>query len=370
MKKKRLKEFVIKEMKKTIIQFILAFCIVGINYANEADAQTDLNHKIYLNVQDESLAKVLKQIEKQVRLSFVFSSKLIQSNQKVNATFVDKPLSFVLDNLLTPRQLSFEVVDNMIILKRLEGTKTSFIETLPNEKFSLVKGSATFIVSGTITDEAGEALVGATVALEGSGKGTFTDENGYYSLTLEDTEKNGKLSFSFVGYETQIVDIQNKTLINISLKDAGTLSEVVIVGYGSQKRSDVTGSVAKFKNENLAELPVSRLDQALQGKMAGVQIQNTSGESGTDPKVVIRGVSSINAGSSPLVVVDGHPVPDGLAFVNMGDVESVEVLKDAASAAIYGSRGSSGVILITTKTGKAEKPKYNLKVSNGFKEPY
>lgn len=370
MKKKRLKEFVIKEMKKTIIQFMLAFCIVGINYANEADAQTDLNHKIYLNVQDESLAKVLKQIEKQVRLSFVFSSKLIQSNQKVNATFVDKSLSFVLDNLLTPRQLSFEVVDNMIILKRLEGTKTSFIETLPNEKFSLVKGAATFIVSGTITDEAGEALVGATVALEGSGKGTFSDENGYYSLTLDDAEKNGKLSFSFVGYETQIVDIQNKTLINISLKDAGTLSEVVIVGYGSQKRSDVTGSVAKFKNENLAELPVSRLDQALQGKMAGVQIQNTSGESGTDPKVVIRGVSSINAGSSPLVVVDGHPVPDGLAFVNMGDVESVEVLKDAASAAIYGSRGSSGVILITTKTGKAEKPKYNLKVSNGFKEPY
>ena len=215
MKKKRLKEFVIKEMKKTIIQFILAFCIVGINYANEADAQTDLNHKIYLNVQDESLAKVLKQIEKQVKLSFVFSSKLIQSNQKVNATFVDKPLSFVLDNLLTPRQLSFEVVDNMIILKRLEGTKTSFIETLPNEKFSLVKGAATFIVSGTITDEAGEALVGATVALEGSGKGTFTDENGYYSLTLDDAEKNGKLSFSFVGYETQIVDIQNKTLILI-----------------------------------------------------------------------------------------------------------------------------------------------------------
>lgn len=370
MKKKKLILSIINEMKSTFIQIIFAFCFVSITYAHVADAQTDLSYKVNLSVQDESLIKVLKLIEKQAKISFAFSSKLIQSNQKVNATFIDKPLSMVLDNLLTPRQLSFELLENIIVLKRLEKAKIPTIESLPREHINLVKSIVPFTVTGTVTDENGEALVGATVALEGTNKGAFTDENGAYSITLDDTEKNGKLIFSFVGFETQVVEILNKTLINISLKDAGTLNEVVIVGYGSQKRSDVTGSVAKFKNENLAELPVSRLDQALQGRMAGVQIQNTSGESGTDPKVIIRGVSSINAGSSPLVVVDGHPVPDGLAFVNMGDVESVEVLKDAASAAIYGSRGSSGVILITTKTGKAEKPKYNLKVSNGFKEPY
>jgi len=136
------------------------------------------------------------------------------------------------------------------------------------------------------------------------------------------------------------------------------------------KKSSVTGAVSKYKNERLDESPVSRLDQALQGKIAGVQVSNLSSEAGSDPKVQVRGVSSINAGQSPLVVVDGHPVPDGLAFVNMSDVESVEVLKDAASAAIYGSRGASGVILITTKSGKAERAKYTLKTSYGLKNPY
>jgi TonB-linked SusC/RagA family outer membrane protein len=148
------------------------------------------------------------------------------------------------------------------------------------------------------------------------------------------------------------------------------MNEVVVIGYGTQKKSHLTGAISKYKNEKLDETPVSRLDQALQGKIAGVQIQNLSSEAGSDPKIRIRGTSSINAGADPLVVVDGHPVPDGLAFVNMADVESVEVLKDAASAAIYGSRGASGVIIITTKSGKADKPKYSVKFSTGAKTQY
>ncbi|MEI8054370.1 MAG: SusC/RagA family TonB-linked outer membrane protein, partial [Bacteroidota bacterium] len=130
------------------------------------------------------------------------------------------------------------------------------------------------------------------------------------------------------------------------------------------------GAISKFKDDKLDEAPVSRLDQALQGKIAGVQVENVSSEAGAPPKVTVRGISSVYAGASPLVVVDGQPVPDGLAFVNMSDVESVEVLKDAASAAIYGSRGASGVILITTKSGKSEKPKYVLKYSIGAKQDY
>ena len=152
--------------------------------------------------------------------------------------------------------------------------------------------------------------------------------------------------------------------------EATTESEVVVVGYGTQKKSTITGAVSKYKNEKLSETPSSRLDQALQGKIAGVQVQNVSPEAGADPKVRIRGSSSVNAGASPLVVVDGHPVPDGLAFVNMADVESVEVLKDAASAAIYGSRGASGVIIITTKSGKSDKPKFGVKFSSGVKDAY
>jgi TonB-dependent starch-binding outer membrane protein SusC len=154
------------------------------------------------------------------------------------------------------------------------------------------------------------------------------------------------------------------------ISDAQTQAEVVVIGYGAVKKSSLTGSVSKYKNEKLDQTPVTRLDQALQGKIAGVQVQNISSEAGADPKVQVRGVASINAGQSPLVVVDGHPVPDGLAFVNMSDIESVEVLKDAASAAIYGSRGASGVIIITTKTGKSQKPKYTFKTSLGTKSPY
>lgn len=147
-------------------------------------------------------------------------------------------------------------------------------------------------------------------------------------------------------------------------------AEVVVIGYGTQRRSDVTGSISKFKNDKLDESPVSRLDQALQGKIAGLQVQNITSEAGADPKINIRGVSSIYAGAEPLVVVDGQPIPDGLSFVNMADVESVEILKDAASAAIYGSRGASGVILITTKSGKADKVKYTFKYSMGTKQPF
>jgi TonB-dependent SusC/RagA subfamily outer membrane receptor len=144
----------------------------------------------------------------------------------------------------------------------------------------------------------------------------------------------------------------------------------VVVGYGTQRKSHLTGAISKYKNDRIDESPVSRLDQALQGKIAGVQIQNLSSEAGSTPKIRVRGISSINAGADPLVVVDGQPVPDGLAFVNMADVESVEVLKDAASSAIYGSRGASGVIIVTTKTGRAEKTKYNVKISSGVKTPY
>jgi TonB-linked SusC/RagA family outer membrane protein len=181
------------------------------------------------------------------------------------------------------------------------------------------------------------------------------------------------MRFSFIGFEPQIVVVGKNKTIDITLKEsASALDEVVVVGYGTQKRSSVTGSVAKYKNEKLDEIAVSNLDQALQGKMAGVQVQNTSSEAGSATQIQIRGISSINAGAGPLIVVDGQPLPpsDSMSSLNMADVESVDVLKDAASAAIYGSRGANGVILITTKSGKADKVRYNFKYASGFKQAY
>lgn len=240
--------------------------------------------------------------------------------------------------------------------------------------FMLLVCSAAFAQKKTITGKVinattNDPLQGVNILAEKQKGGVTTKEDGTYSITVEN--KTTSLVFSFVGFTSQTVVIGDKTTINVNLAvSTAAGDEAIVIGYGTQKKSHLTGAVSKYKNEKLDETPVSRLDQALQGKIAGVQIQNITSEAGADPKIRVRGVSSINAGANPLVVVDGHPVPDGLAFVNMADVESVEVLKDAASSAIYGSRGASGVIIVTTKSGKADKPKYSLKFSTGSKAAY
>ena len=225
-------------------------------------------------------------------------------------------------------------------------------------------------ISGKVTGQAGnDPLLGVNILANNQKGGTASKQDGTYSITVD--SKTTTLIFSFVGYTTQTVVIGEKNIIDVVLAPAiATGEEVVVIGYGTQKKSSVTGAVAKYTNDRLEETPNSRLDQALQGKIAGVRVQNISSEAGADPKVQVRGISSVSAGAEPLVVVDGHPLYEGLSFVNMADVASVEVLKDAASAAIYGSRGANGVIIVTTKSGQANKTKYSVKFSTGVKEAY
>lgn len=249
-------------------------------------------------------------------------------------------------------------------MKKLQGLLLMLLVTC-----SVAMAQKKVITGKVLNQSTSEPLQGVNILADKQRGGASTKDDGAYSITVEPGSTS--LIFSFVGFTTQTIVIGDKTTIDVSLEPiAASMDEVVVIGYGTQRKSHLTGAVSKYKNDKLDETPVSRLDQALQGKIAGVQIQNVSSEAGSDPKIRIRGTSSINAGADPLVVVDGHPVPDGLSFVNMADVESVEVLKDAASAAIYGSRGASGVILITTKSGKAEKTKYSFKFSTGVKEAY
>lgn len=224
-------------------------------------------------------------------------------------------------------------------------------------------------VTGKVIDSAtGEPLSSVSVLSDKKGSAVFTASDGSFRISVDN--KTSLLIFSSVGYATQTIAINGTTINARLIKTSAALDEVIVIGYGTQKKSSLTGAVSKYKNDKLDEAPVSRLDQALQGKIAGVQIQNISSEAGSDPKIRVRGLSSINAGASPLVVIDGHPVQDGLSFINPADVESVEVLKDAASAAIYGSRGASGVIIVTTKSGKADRTRYNFKTSTGYKTAY
>ncbi len=224
-------------------------------------------------------------------------------------------------------------------------------------------------VTGTILDEEKLPLIGVSVSVKGTATGTITDIDGHYSINVPGS--NSVLQFSFVGYMTQAITVGSQSTINFTMKeDLQNLEEVVVVGYGVQKKSHLTGSITKVKTDGLEDIPVSRVDQALQGRVAGVQIQNTTSEVGEAPIIRVRGMGSISAGSEPLVIIDGFPVDGGLGVVNASDIESIEVLKDAASAAIYGSRAAAGVIIITTKSGDIKKPKYTAKASFGTKDAY
>jgi TonB-linked SusC/RagA family outer membrane protein len=223
-------------------------------------------------------------------------------------------------------------------------------------------------VTGKITDQNGELMLGVSIVLKGTTIGVVSNLDGTYSINVPD--ENAILAFSYIGYVTQEITVGNQSVIDVNLsEDVQKLDEVIIVAYGTQKKSHLTGSVATVKADKLNEVPVSRVDQALQGKMAGVQVLNQNPEAGAAPKIRVRGMGSISASTDPLIVVDGFPVPEGLSMVSMGDVESIEVLKDASSAALYGSRAAGGVILVTTKSGNVAKPIYNFKMFAGARTP-
>lgn len=217
------------------------------------------------------------------------------------------------------------------------------------------KNIVAVLVEGTVTSaEDNEPLIGVTVSVKGTPTGTVTDFDGRYTLNVEE---GAVLVFSYTGYQTQEIEVKGNSQIDVAMKnDDAILDEVVVVGYGTRKKSLVTGAIAQIEGEDIAAIQANRVDDALAGKLAGVLIQNQDGAPGADPKIQIRAASSISGDSNPLIVVDGYPISGSLATVNPNDIESLEVLKDAASAAIYGSRGANGVILVTTKKGKSGKP--------------
>ncbi|MGB5821943.1 MAG: TonB-dependent receptor [Saonia sp.] len=214
-----------------------------------------------------------------------------------------------------------------------------------------------YVLSGAITDENNVPVPGATVVVADTNRGTVADFDGNYSIEVSNGDV---LEFSSLGFASQSITIDGQETLNVILtEDSALLDEVVVVGYGNRKRSQLTGAVAKVEGGEIAAIQANRVDEALAGKLSGVLIQNQDGAPGADPKIQIRAASSINGNSDPLIVVDGYPISGSLATVNPNDIESLEVLKDAASAAIYGSRGANGVILVTTKKGKQGKVSFS-----------
>jgi len=229
----------------------------------------------------------------------------------------------------------------------------------------------TYELSGTVTSTENKIPIpGASVLIKGTSNGTVTDFDGKYTITVKSGDK---LQFSYIGYAEQTVTITNQKTLDITLEeDSEALDEIVVVGYGTRKKSHNTGAIAQVKGGDIAAIQATRVDEALAGKLSGVLIQNQNPEPGASPKIQIRAASSLSGDSSPLIIVDGYQISGDLATVNPNDIESLEVLKDASSAAIYGSSGANGVILVTTKKGKSGKPQYSynsyISISNKYRK--
>jgi TonB-dependent starch-binding outer membrane protein SusC len=311
-----------------IMKLTVLLLLVGVL---QVSATVNGQMKVSLSLSQVEIGKVLSHIEKQTNYRFLYNTALKGIQQKISIDVHDAGIDEVLRNILTGTDLTYKALENNLIVI------LSASQQLPSD----------LQVTGKITGENGEPLPAVSVTLVGTDRGTATDASGDFTITVP---TGGTLRITYVGYVTQEIKIGNEAQINIRLlPSANQLNEVVVVGYGTQKKIDVTGSVAHVKGDELSKQPVLTATQALQGKVAGVQI-TSSGQPGSMPQVIIRGAGSILGGANPLYVVDGIWTDD-ITNINSADILSVDILKDASSSSIYGVRGANGVILITTRQG-------------------
>lgn len=347
-------------MKFSALHLILVILLSGVAVASPENSfgQTVLDEVITIQAEDQKVKAILAQIERSVETKFAYNPQSIPINAKVSLSLENEKLSNVLDRLLSPLHVRYEVSGDYIILSRHPafGGRASREET----RFA-------FPVTGRVTDESGDPLPGVNVLIKGTTIGTTTDAGGRYAIDVPD--QDAVLVFSFIGYVTQEVVVGNQTMIDLTLAaDVKALEEVVVVGYGTVKKSDLTGAVASINSDAIARTNPVQAARALQGQVAGVNVNKINSRPGSDYTIDIRGIHSISYSSEPLVVIDG--VMGGrLSSLNPSDIETIDVLKDASATAIYGARGANGVILVTTKKGRAERTRVTYDAYVGMKIP-
>jgi TonB-linked SusC/RagA family outer membrane protein len=371
-----------KIMKVTLSQLIIAIMLTGMSYSKTTKAQEVLEKKITATFSNIPLGDALKAIQKNNHVKFIYNQNLVDNNLHFSSDFKDENLKKVLDKFKASYGISYEVLNNSIILQLPSRPKV----------MENVVGSAPVSVTivGQVTDEKGETIPGVSVTLKGSTIGTVTDKNGNYKLPIENTQAaGGTLVFSFLGYNTLELQISGRTTINAQLVgESKSLNEVVVVAYGSTKKRDLTGAVSSVTATDIEKTISLTPQQAMQGRMAGVLVTTAGGDPNDAPKVRIRGVTTFSGqNADPLYVVDGVVINDYGSksvfsvsqqkaedimgtqnvynLINPDDIESISVLKDATSAAAYGSRAANGVVLITTKHGRDGKAKVSLSAQFG-----
>ena len=312
--------------------------------------------QISLNKKNTSLEKIFKSIEKQT--DYVFFSKDYDFKKAgINIHITDVSIETALNTCFKDLPLAYKIIDKtVVVVRKIEregpGKVTDYVEAIN--------------IQGKVTDQKGLPLPGASVKLKGTSLGTVTDINGQYAISVPD--EKAVLVFSFIGFVTQEVAIDGQRELTIVLsEDLATLEQVVVVGYGTQKKSDLTGSVVRVSMDEKELQSNTNLLQALSGASAGVNVQGT-GLAGGEPSISIRGQTSLSASGNPLIVLDGIIYNGSIADINISDVESIDILKDASAAAVYGSRSANGVMLITTKRGKSDKPVISFNMFNGYQD--
>ncbi|MFV0377056.1 MAG: TonB-dependent receptor [Mangrovibacterium sp.] len=306
-----------------------------------------------LSMQNADIIKVLEEIENQTDYYFLFNYEQLNKGQKVDVSLSNSSIGETLKTVLAGTGLKYTIADRQIVISRDEDSKAS--SGAGSQQLSKV--------TGKVSSAQGDPVPGATVVVKGSNNGTITDFDGKF--TIGNVPANGVLVFSFIGMKTAEIPVNGQQSLNVVMEDETVgLEEVVAIGYGTVKKKDLTGAVSSVKTEDIVISPTSNVMEALQGKVAGMDIIKTSGQVGKDVDILLRGNRSIYGSNQPLFIIDG--IPGSYSQVNPSDIESVDVLKDASSTAIYGSAGSNGVVIITTKRGKTGKATVNFDAYYGF----
>jgi TonB-linked SusC/RagA family outer membrane protein len=326
-----------KGIQKLLLIMRLSTIILFLSFLNVSASVFSQNTKITFNLKNVSLKDVITEIESKSDFKFLYRNELVDVNQKVNIDANNESLESVLAKLFDSSNIAYKVFeDNLVVI-----TSKSILQQN---------------ITGKITDaQTGEPVPGANIVIEGTTLGTTSDSNGRYSLELPNT--NAVIIVSSIGYNSEKIQLSGQASLDIKLvPDITKLDEVIVVGYGTQKKSDVTGSVTSVSKARLSQVPATNLMYAIEGAVAGVNIQQTSSVPGSSASALVRGSNSISANTAPFIVLDGIPFNGNMNDINTNDISSIEILKDASAVAIYGTRGANGVILITTKRGKSGKP--------------
>ena len=335
-----------------MVAFIV-FLFLGIPYATEVYSQRMRVTVVSKNI---STGQVLKEIESQTDYLFVYDVKEVDLDRRVDIRAEDRPVSEVLD----------EVFEGTGVHYAMEGKNIMLMKRTQQEVHILQQQNAVRTLEGVVTDESGVPIIGANIKVEGTTTGTITDLDGRFTL---DVPENPVLQISYIGYISQNVKVNGKRDITIRLiEDTQTLDEVVVVGYGTMKKSDLTGAVISANLKDFEKAPNTNILQSLQGTVPGLNIGQVT-SAGSTPDISIRGTNTLSGNKSVLIVLDGIIYTGSLSSLNPNDIESIDVLKGASATAVYGAQAANGVLLITTKRGKAGKTRINVSSSYTTSNP-